>query len=63
VHDLIGQRGPTTSDLQAILQKPNNSRGTSNKLCSLKSTDSEQLKLKKERQVRSSFKVSESLKK
>jgi len=39
------QRGPTTFDLQAILQKRDNSRATSNKTM-YKTTDSKYLKLK-----------------
>ena len=31
-HIPLKQRGPTTSDLRAILQKRNNSRATSNKM-------------------------------
>jgi len=44
-NDLI-QRGPTTFDLQAISQKPDNSQATSNKMM-YKTTDSKYLKLKR----------------
>jgi len=41
------QRGPTTFDLQAILQNRDNPRATSNKMM-YKTTDSQHLKLKRE---------------
>jgi len=43
-----GQHGPTTFDLQAILQKHDNLKATSNKMM-CKTTDSHHLKLEKRR--------------
>jgi len=45
---VLEQRGPTTFYLQAILQRCDNSRATSNKML-YKTTDPQQLKLKKGR--------------
>jgi len=51
----LEQRGPTTSDLRAILQNCDYMRTSSNKMM-CKTTDSQQLKLKKGRQVSWSLK-------
>jgi len=45
--DKLHQRGPTTLGLRIILRKRENSRATSNKMM-YKTTDSQNLKLKKE---------------
>jgi len=50
------QRGPTAFDQQAILQKRDNSRDTSNKMM-YKTTDSQYLKLKTGRYVIESLKL------
>ena len=54
----LKQRGPTTSELWAILQKRDNSRSTSNQIMHRmdRTTDAEQFKLKKGRQVSGSLK-------
>jgi len=44
----LGQRGPATLDLRAILQKRDNLRATSNEM-KYKTTDSQDFKLKKGR--------------